>query len=169
MAYLDAITRLGPGGGPRMPVSFSAAAGTAALSGTLDGSLENQIESKTIVWTLTNDTWIAAGTGPIGSTANSQALIDSIEGSSEWATARDEFVVTDLARTSDTVATLTISAAVQAAYDILTDDSLTSTIPGAVLSGSSDIAASGSISITTASVGAANIVQRYEWMWDLYH
>ena len=143
-----AATRLGLYGGPRFSTSSGVSIATAVLSGTLDGSLESDIEGKTLIWTLTNDTFVAAGTGPIGSTANSQALIDSITGSSTWNTARAQILVTDLVRTSDTVATLTLSAAVQALYDISADDSLTSTIPGEVLTGAAEIVSSGAISIT---------------------
>ena len=155
-----AATRLGLYGGPRFSTSSGVSIATAALSGTLDGSLESDIEGKTLIWTLTNDTFVAAGTGPIGSTANSQALIDSITGSSTWNTARGAVLVTDLVRTSDTVATLTLSAAVQALYDISADDSLTSTIPGEVLTGAVEISASGSMSVNAIGKKGGHVSKR---------
>ena len=56
MAYLDAITRLGPGGGPRAQYAGFAASASAALTGTaIAGLTEAQVVTggETIIITLT--------------------------------------------------------------------------------------------------------------------
>ncbi len=112
---------------------------SAAVSGTIVGAVEADVVSTggTLIITLTNDTWLAAGTGPIGSTAQSQALIDGITSAQVEAggwntTIRDVLVpATHLARTSATIATLTIPAT--AGYVITATETITPTIPAAVL------------------------------------
>ncbi len=112
---------------------------TAAVSGTIVGAVEADVVSTggTLIITLTNDTWLAAGTGPIGTTAQSQALIDGITSAQVEAggwntTIRDVLVpATHLVRTSNTVATLTVPATV--GYDITASETITPTIPASVL------------------------------------
>ena len=124
---------------------FNEASGiSAALTGTVTASItESDIVTggKTIILTLTGDTWIAAGTGPIGTTAQSDALLAGIDSAQAEATGWDAVVKanfvasTDLVRTSDTVATITIGA--EATYDITAQETITATIPAAVLTTSS--------------------------------
>ncbi len=113
---------------------------TSSLSGTAiaGGVLESEIVAggETVIITLFNDTWAAAGTGPIGSTADTQALIDGFdsaqsEGAGWNVEVRDKEVTTSIVRTSDTVATWTITAA--GAYVVTADETITLTIPAAVL------------------------------------
>jgi hypothetical protein len=121
---------------------------TAALTGTALASItESDIVAggKTIIITLTNDTFVAAGTGPIGSTANTQAIIDGLtsaqsEGTGWNAEVRDKEVISSVVRTSSTVCTITLTA--QAAYDVTAQETITVTIPaaGLVTSASSTVA-----------------------------
>lgn len=132
---------------------------SAVLTGTAiaGGVTEAEIVSggETIIITLTNDTWAAAGTGPIGSTADTQALIDAFDAASSptngWNNeVRDKEVTTAIVRTSDTVATWTITAA--GAYDISSDETITGTIPAAVLvTSASDVIATPTFDVTAAA------------------
>lgn len=117
----------------------AAASVTAALTGTVTASIiESDIVTggKTVILTLTGDTWAAAGTGPIGSTADTQALIDGMDSAQVEATGwnaevRDKEVTTAVVRTSSTVATITLTAS--AAYDVTAQETITVTIPAATL------------------------------------
>lgn len=122
---------------------------TAVLTGTMLASVtETDITTggKTIIITLTGDTFKAAGTGPIGSTADTQALIDGFDAASSPANGwnnevRDKAATTEVVRTSDTVATWTVAA--QAGYDISSQEVITGTIPTDVL-----VTAAGAITAT---------------------
>ncbi len=113
--------------------------GMVAVTGTAIASIdEDDITTggKTIILTLTNDTWKAAGTANIGDVADTQALIDGLdsaqsEGTGWNAEVRDKEVVGAVVRTSDTVATITLSAA--AAYDVTAQETITVTVPTDVL------------------------------------
>lgn len=125
----------------------------AVLTGTGgDGLFESEVVDggDTVIITLTNDTWIAAGTGPIGTTAQTQALLDGLVAAASptngW---NNEVSLTpsDIVRTSDTVATLTLPAT--AAYEIDADETLTWTIPAAVLvTSATEVVASPTITVT---------------------
>ena len=117
----------------------SASGTTSAITGT---AVPTQTEAdiitggKTIILTLTNDTFVAAGTGPIGSTADTQAIIDGLDSAQVEATGwnaevRDKEVTTAVVRTSDTVCTITLTAS--ALYNITATETITATIPAAVL------------------------------------
>lgn len=147
------ITRRGPYGMPRPPYPGFSAQITAALTGTAAAGLtEAQVVagSETIVLTLTGDTWIAAGTGPIGTTAETQAMLDGLTAALSPTNGWNNAVTlspSDLVRTSDTVATLTLPAT--AGYGIDSDETLTWVIPNAVLTTSgSDVTATPTITIT---------------------
>lgn len=109
---------------------------TAVLSGTaIGGLLEAEVVTggDTIIITLTNDKWVAAG---IDFNNQRQAIIDGldsdgVEGTGWNAEVRDKEVVGAVARISDTVVTITLSAA--AAYDIVASEEITVTIPAAAL------------------------------------
>lgn len=142
------------------PYFPQAATASAAITGTITPtSTEADIVTggKTIIITLTNDTFIAAGTGPIGSTANTQALIDGIDSAQAEANGWDAVVrpgieTADVVRTSDTVATITLDA--EATYNITATETITITIPAAVLTGG--VAIVGSPTFTITATGAAN-------------
>jgi len=112
---------------------------SAAITGTMTATVdEDDITTggKTIIITLTGDTFKAAGTGPIGSTADTQALIDGFDAASSptngWNNeVRDKALTSEVVRTSSTVATWTVGA--QAGYDITAQEVITGTIPTAVL------------------------------------
>ena len=112
---------------------------TSTLTGTITATVdEDDITTggKTLIITITGDTWKAAGTGPIGSTADTQALIDGFSASSSptngWNNeVRDKAATTEIVRTSATVATWTVAA--QAGYDITAQETITGTIPTAAL------------------------------------
>ena len=91
---------------------------SALFSGTATESMtENQVVSggRTIIITLTNDTWAAAGTGPIGSTADTQSIIDALVAQASPTNGWNNEVVSeidiaDVVRTSNTVCTITLDA-----------------------------------------------------------
>lgn len=131
---------------------------SAAITGTITASVtEADIVTggKTIIITLTNATWKAAGTGPIGSTADTQAIIDGIDsGGSEgggWdAVVRPGIETADVVRTSGTVATITLDA--EATYDITATETITVTVPTAALATGVGVVASPTFTIDPASV-----------------
>ena len=117
---------------------FDTAFPTAALTGTAiaGGVTEAQIVSggETIIITLTGGTWAASGSA---FNAIRQSILDAITSSSSGAysgdTAISAMAVTSVARTSDTVVTITLAAT--AAYGIIADDTWTVMIPaGAAVS-----------------------------------
>jgi len=126
---------------PKLRLVGKAPGASAAVTGTAvsGGVLESEIVTggDTVIITLTGDTFKAAGTGPIGTTAETQALIDGLdsaqsEGTGWNAEVRDNLVpADDVARTSATVATITIPAT--AAYEITADETITVTVPTDVL------------------------------------
>ena len=135
---------------------------TAALTGTVTSSITGAdivTGGKTIILTLTGDTFIAAGTGPIGTIANTQALIDGIDSAQAEATGWDAVVkagidMADVVRTSATVVTITLDA--EATYNITATETITATIPAEVLTGAAQIVASPTF---TVSAGASTNMQ----------
>lgn len=103
---------------------------SAAITGTITTAVESDIVlgGETIDITVTGDTWIAAGTGPIGTIAQSDAILASIDSAQAeaggWdAQVKANFVTTDLARISDTLARVTLQA--EAGYVITADENIT--------------------------------------------
>lgn len=151
---------------------FVATGATAAITGTATASItESDVVTggKTIIITLTGDTFKAAGTGPIGSTADSNALLAGIDSAQAEATGWDAEVkanlsTTDLVRTSGTVATVTLPAS--ASYDITAQETITVTVPTAVLNtGASAIVATPTF---TVDVDSAQIpIFMYHYMHNL--
>jgi hypothetical protein len=142
---------------PRITIDESTT--SAAITGTATASItEADIVTggKTIIITLTGDTFLAAGTGPIGTTANTQALIDGIDSAQAEGTGWDAVVkvgieTTDVVRTSDTVATITLDA--EATYNITATETITVTVPAAVLTGASPIVATPTFTISPSGSG----------------
>lgn len=105
---------------------------TCALTGTVTASItEADIVTggKTIILTLTNDTWVASGAT---FDAQRQNIINGIDSAQSEGTGWDAVVkaglaVTAVVRTSDTVVTVTLSAF--ASYDITAQETITATIP----------------------------------------
>lgn len=134
-------------------------AASAALTGTMTASVvEGDIVSggKTIIITLTNDTFVAAGTGPIGSTANTQALIDGFDAATSptngWNNeVRDKALTSEIVRTSDTVATWTVAA--QSGYDVTAQETIAGTIPAAVLTAAGELTATPTFTVDFTAAG----------------
>lgn len=133
----------------------------SAISGAVSGTIaftEPLVVSgleQTIV-TLTNDTFVAAGTGPIGSIADTQAFIDGCTSAQAEATGwnaevRDKEVVGAVARTSATVATITWTAA--PAYSITANEEITWTVPAVVLTSAAPLVASPVITVSAVGFG----------------
>ena len=113
----------------------AASGSTATLSGTVTTADESDIAAggDTTILTLSGDTWVAAGAT---FNAQRQAIIDGCTSAQSETTgwnneARDNEVVGAVVRTSDTVVTITWTAA--AAYDITANETITVTVPAAAL------------------------------------
>ncbi|MDD5406989.1 MAG: hypothetical protein PHE73_08645 [Sulfurovaceae bacterium] len=118
---------------------------TIALTGTATASItEADIVAggKTIILTLTGDTWVATGAT---FDAQRQNIINGLDSAQAEATGWDAEVkakipVTDVVRTSDTVVTITLSA--EAGYNITATETITATIPATALTGGVAVVAS---------------------------
>lgn len=136
----------------------AAGAVTAALTGTAASSLSEEevvAGGKTIILTLTNDTWVASG-GTFD--AQRQNIINGIDSAQSEATGWDVEVkakqaVTGVVRTSDTVVTITLGA--QAAYNITSQETITATIPASAVTGGVAIVASPTFTVSAA--GSADV------------
>jgi hypothetical protein len=140
VAYLDGLTRIGLGGAAVQYPGFSAAAATAAITGTLDGSTEADIVAggQTIIITLTNDTFVA-----FNDTIR-QAVIDGLDSAQSetlgWNNeVRDKEVVGAVSRDSDTQVTITLTAS--PLYNITASETITVTVPASALTGASALTA----------------------------
>lgn len=115
---------------------FSTAQITAAITGTATAIIDEvdvAVGGKTIIITLTGDTWVADG--PTFN-AERQNIINGLDSAQSevtgWnAEVRDKEVVGAVARTSDTVVTITLSAV--ASYDITVQETITVTVPASAL------------------------------------
>ncbi len=118
---------------------------------------------KTIVIELVNDTWLAAGTGPVGSEANSLAILAGITASltpangwnNEW---RDNEVFGSITRDSNTQITIVMTAA--AAYSVEANEVITVTVPAEAIAGSNPIIAAPTFTVLQGG-GGAFIHKRY--------
>lgn len=133
-------------------------AATASIAGTAitGGVLESEIVAggETIVITLTADTWVADGAT---FNAQRQNIIDGLDSDGVEATGwnaeiRDKEVVGSVVRTSDTVATITLTASPDYAVDA--DETITVTVPAAALAGGSPLTATPTFDITAEAVAA---------------
>lgn len=131
---------------------------TAITTGTAINVPEATIVSTggTIIITLSDDTYIAAGTGPIGTTAESDAFVQAIQAATSPTNGWNNEVAanldnTDLVRTSPTVATITVPAT--AAYDPGDTETITPVIQAAILTTSATDVNSSSFQVTVASGG----------------
>lgn len=138
----------------------SVSGATTVLTGTMLATVdEDDITTggKTIIGTITGDTLKAAGTGPIGSTADTQALIDGFDSASSptngWNNeVRDKALTSEITRDSDTQFTWTVAA--QAGFDISSQEVITGTIPTDVLvTGAGAITATPTFTIDQVAAG----------------
>jgi len=148
---MAAITRLGLYGGPRAAYPGFATVASVAVTGTAAAGLtESQVVTggETIILTLTNSTWVAAGAT---FDAQRQNIIDGLDSDGVEATGwntliRDAMDVSAVVRTSDTVVTITLPAA--ATYDITADETVTVTIPSSAHSEGSEMVGDLTIAVT---------------------
>lgn len=152
---MAAVTRLGLYGGTRSlygDFTGKVAQILATLTGTAtDGVLESEIVAggETIVITLTNGTWVTAGAT---FNAQRQNIIDGLDSDGVEATGwntevRDNELVTSVVRTSDTVVTITLTAA--PGYSVSSDETITATIPASAISGASEVTATPTFDVTS--------------------
>lgn len=135
-------------------VPFSGA--STALAGTITSSCtETDIVNggKTIILTLTGDTWVTSGAT---FDAQRQNIINGIDSAQSEATGWDaevkgKMAVTEVVRTSDTVVTITLAA--QTGYNITATETITATIPATALTGNAALIASPTFTITAVSAG----------------
>ncbi len=127
-------------------------AGASSISAALSGKVifaESEVIAgggETIL-TITGDTWVAAGAA---FNAQRQNIIDGFDSAQVEATGwnaevRDKEVVGAVVRTSDTVVTITWSAA--AAYDVTAREDITATVPATALAGSESPVASSTLQV----------------------
>ena len=153
---MAAVTRLGLYGGPRAPYAgFVAAAASCALTSTITDEASVVAGGAKTVLEITNDTWAAAGAA---FNAQRQAIIDGLDSAQSettgWnAEVRDKEVVGAVVRTSNTVVTITWTAA--PTYDITADETITATVPAAALVTSAiDVVATPTFAITVVADAA---------------
>ena len=117
-----AILYHGPPPGPSAEITGTATAAITEADVVAGG--------ETIIITLTGDTWVAAGASFDAQRANIIQGLDSaqVEATGWNAEVRDKEVVGAVVRTSDTVATITLSAS--PLYDITAQETITVTVPG---------------------------------------
>lgn len=128
---------------------------TVAVTGTATSAItESDVVAggKTILLTLTGDTWVASGGTFDGERQN---LINGLDAAQSEATGWDAVVkalqgVAGVVRTSDTVVTITLDA--QATYNITAQETITVTVPASALTGG--IGAVGSPTFTVEASAA---------------
>lgn len=131
---------------------------SAVITGTVTTAVESDIVAggKTIIITLTGDTWIAAGAGSFD--LQRDEIIAGLDSAQSELLGWDNTVkalqaVTGVVRTSDTVVTITLDA--QATYSITSNETITVTVPATAVSGGNAIVASPTFTVTNE--GAADV------------
>ena len=135
-------------------VALSESGASAAVTGTITpSSSETDIVAggKTIILTITGDTWVASGAT---FDAQRQNIINGLDSAQSEANGWDAIVkaglaVTDVVRTSNTVVTVTLPAF--ASYNITATETITATIPSTALTGGVQIVATPTFTITPTS------------------
>jgi len=136
---------------------------SAALTGTATSSITEAdvvAGGKTIVLTLTNETWVAEPTFG-GARSSISAGITSAQGEANgWnARVRPNIPDANVVRTSDTVVTITLQA--QANYDITAQEVITATIPSYATTHGALLVASPTFTVDTG--GAAPVTTKPNW------
>lgn len=170
MAYLDGTTRLGLYGGSRAPYPAFLAQASVSASGTLFNVTEAQVRTGglTLVLTLTADTWVASGATFDAQRQNilngvTSAQTETLGWNNE---VRDNEAVTSVVRTSDTVVTITWSAAPN--YDITADETITVTVPATALTAGNQLVAPEQPSITAIVIRkGGRIRRRPKWIVEV--
>ena len=125
---------------------------TAVVSGTAVPSITEEdvvAGGKTIVITVANDTWIAAGAGSFD--LQRDEIIAGIDSGQSEAAGWDAVVkvgqsLGGVVRTSDTVVTVTLDAF--ATYDITATETITVTVPGTALVKGNSVGATPTFTVT---------------------
>lgn len=132
---------------------FRLGTATIALTGTIIGASEADIVAggKTIILTVTGDTWVAAG-GTFD--AQRQNIINGltssgVEGAGWNPVVKSGAAVTDVVRTSASVVTITLEAF--ATYSITAFEVITATVPGTALTLGVAIVAAPTFTITDSA------------------
>lgn len=136
----------------------AAAVGSVALTGTAVPTMTEAdvvAGGKTIIVTLTGNTWKAAG-APFD--FQRQNIIDGLDSDGSEAHGWDAEVkakqgVAGVVRTSDTVVTITLDA--EAAYDITAEETITVTVPASVLASGGSLVATPTFAVTPVVAGYA--------------
>ena len=153
------MARLGRGQ-PFKPLIQAAKIKSASISGTITASVtEADIVTggKTLIITLSNDTWIAAGAGSFD--LQRDEIIAGIDSGQAEATGWDAVVkatqsLAGVVRTSDTVVTITWDAF--ATYNITAQETITVTVPGTAVAGAGAIVATPTFTVDLLSTGVNN-------------
>ena len=133
---------------------------TASLTGTITAST-NEADivagGKTIILTLTGDTWIAAGAGSFD--LQRQNIINGLTSAQSetlgWNLVTKALQgVAGVVRTSNTVVTITLDA--QATYNITATETITATIPSTALTGGVAIVATPTFTVSPTGSVATN-------------
>ena len=133
-------------------------AASAAITGTATASItEADIVTggKTIIITLTNDTWIAAGAASFD--LQRDEIIAGLTSAQSELFGWNNVVkvlqgVAGVVRTSDSVVTITLDA--QATYNITATETITVTVPGTALNGGNAIVAAPTFTVSAVVSGA---------------
>ena len=143
---------------PRLVVTH--AVPSAAITGTIgDGASEQEVRdgNGTIIVTLTGDTWVAAGAT---FDAQRQNIINGLDAASSptngWNNeVRDKINVSSVVRTSDTIATITLTASDVGGYAIDSNEIITVTVPASSLTSGALMTATPTITITAGTESIA--------------
>lgn len=133
---------------------------TAALTGTIvsGGVTETQIVNgaETLIITLTGDTWDAnMGNDHASTTALIAGITSDGADAAGWnAVVKANLVFGDIARTSNTIVTITYGA--ESTYAIGADETITVTVPAAAIAGATPIVATPTFDVTDLTYTAAN-------------
>lgn len=144
---------------PHLPLITRAVA--SAVSAVVTGTATSAITeadvvagAKTVIITLTGDTWVAAGAS---FDAQRQAVINGIDSAQAEGTGWDAVVkatqgVGGVVRTSNSVATITLDAF--GTFDITAQETITVTVPSAALTGAGPaVVATPTFTVDFVSVG----------------
>lgn len=148
---------VGSGAAGQVVLSWST---SAAISGTAtSGIAEAAIVdgTKTIVITLSGDTWVAAGATFDGQRQN---IINGLDSAQSEANGWDAVVkatqqVAGVERTSNTVVTITLDAF--ASYNITSQETITVTVPASALTGAQEITAAPTFTVDPAPQVQVNL------------
>ena len=137
---------------------------SAAITGTATAAITEAdvvTGGKTIIITLTGDTWVAAGATFNAERAAIIQGLDSAQGEAlGWnAKVRDLEVVTAVVRTSDTVVTITLTAS--GTYDITAQETITVTAPASAVVLNVAIVATPTFTVDTVTAGWGHLLGQY--------